>query len=339
MPSRREFIGSLGLTALLGPATGLTAPRPLIKPRRLKAGDTVGLVNPASASFEPTPIDIMTDSLTAMGLKVKRGANYLNRYGYFAGRDTERAADVNAFFADPSVKALVANGGWGSSRLLPLLNYDAIRQNPKILLGYSDVTALLLGVHARTGLVTFHGPSPENTVSADYARRVMFEGEAATMVNPTTIKEGSLAQVEDRIRTITPGTATGRILGGNLTVLTTIIGSGYLPDWEDCIFFTEDVTEAVYRIDRMLTQLKLASVLQKIRGFVFGRCTKCPPGEGYGSLTLEDVLDEHIKPLGIPAWQGTMIGHIDRQFTVPLGIEVEINASAGSIRMLEPAVA
>ena len=280
----------------------------------------------------------MTDSLEALGLKVKRGANYLKRYGYFAGRDGERAADVNAFFADSSVKALVANGGWGSSRLLPLLDYEVIRRNPKILLGYSDVTALLLGVHARTGLVTFHGPSPQNKFSADYARRVMFDGEAATLVNPKVIEAEDLAQVEDRIRTITPGTARGRILGGNLTVLTTIIGSGYLPDWDGCILFTEDVTEAIYRIDRMLTQLKLAGVLQKIGGFIFGRCTQCPPGEGYGSLTLEDVLDEHIRPFGIPAWQGTMIGHIERQFTVPLGIEVEIDAVAGSIRLLESAV-
>ena len=299
----------------------------------------MGLVNPASAAFEPTPIDIMTDSLEAIGLKVKRGANYLKRYGYFAGHDAERAADVNALFADPSIKALVADGGWGSSRLLPLLDYDVIRRNPKILLGYSDVTALLLGVHARTGLVTFHGPSPENQLfrRLRQARDVRRRG-GHCMVNPKKIERGQLAQVDDRIRTITPGTARGRILGGNLTVLTTIIGSGYLPEWDGCIFFTEDVTEAVYRIDRMLTQLKLAGVLQKIRGFIFGRCTECPPGEGYGSLTLEDVLDEHIKPLGIPAWQGTMIGHIDRQFTVPLGVNVEIDATAGSIRLLEPAV-
>jgi muramoyltetrapeptide carboxypeptidase len=145
-------------------------------------------------------------------------------------------------------------------------------------------------------------------------------------------------QSEHRIQTITPGTARGPILGGNLTVLTAIVGSGYLPDWRGCVLFLEDVDEAVYRIDRMLTQLRLAGVLEQIAGFVFGRCTECEPESTYGSLTLEEVLRDHIAPLGVPAYRGAMIGHIPEQFTIPLGVRVEMNADAGTIRLLEPGV-
>jgi len=129
------------------------------------------------------------------------------------------------------------------------------------------------------------------------------------------------------------------MLGGNLTVLTAILGSPYVPDFRGAILFLEDVNEAVYRVDRMLTQLGLAGILGKLRGFVFGRCTECEPGTSFGSLTLEEVLNEHIAPLGIPAFSGSMIGHIDQQFTIPLGIDVEIDADAGTIRMLERGVA
>jgi muramoyltetrapeptide carboxypeptidase len=330
-------LGSVGAVTL-GAAARVEA-APLIKPPRLQPGDTIGLVNPATAAFETMPIDILNESLEALGLRVVHGESYFDRRGYFAGTDEDRAADINRFFADDSVKALLARGGWGAARVLPLLDYELIRNNPKIVYGYSDVTALLLGIHAKTGLVTFHGPYPPvKKFSADYMRRALFDAEAVRMENPTDVDDDETIQTDDRIQVMTPGTARGRILGGNLTVLTTIVGSEYLPDWSDCILFLEDVNEAVYRIDRMLNQLALAGVLEQIEGFVFGRCTDCPPGGGYGSLTLEEVLDDYIKPLGVPAWRGTMIGHIDEQFTIPMGIEVEVDAAAGVIQMLEPGV-
>jgi muramoyltetrapeptide carboxypeptidase len=219
-----------------------------------------------------------------------------------------------------------------------LLDYDMIRANPKVLLGYSAATALITAVHTKTALVTFHGPSPLNTFSAEHFRRVVMNGEHYTMSNPTFITENALVQTENRIQTIRGGKATGRILGGNLSLLTAVTGSEYLPDWDGCILFIEDVDEAVYRVDRMMTELSLAGVLGKINGFIFGRCTDCEPGRGFGSLTMEEMLAEHIAPLGIPAFSGSMIGHIDEQFTIPLGIDVEIDANAGSIRMLEAGV-
>jgi muramoyltetrapeptide carboxypeptidase len=157
------------------------------------------------------------------------------------------------------------------------------------------------------------------------------------MSNPHTIGDG-LTQVTDRVQTIFPGEARGRLVGGNLTVLSSIVGSSYLPNCEGAILFLEDIGEDIYRVDRMLTQLKLAGILEQISGFVFGKCTDCSPGKGYGSLTMEQLFDDHIKPLKIPSWHGAMIGHIPRQFVLPEGIPAEINAEEGSIRLLEPAV-
>jgi muramoyltetrapeptide carboxypeptidase len=349
--TRRRFIGLAGAAALTaiaprpvragGRATRAPVPPSIVKPPRLKPGDTVGLIEPASATFESVTLQITIETIEALGLKARPGNHVRDRYGYLAGTDKDRADDVNRLFADPSVNAIVAvRGGWGCARLLPYLDFGVIAKNPKILVGYSDLTALLVPVFARTGLVTFHGPmgvSKWNAFNVGYLKRVLFDAEAVTFENVKETGE-ELVQTENRIQTITPGVARGRIVGGNLSVLSGIVGSGYLPDWEGRILFIEDVEENIYRVDRMLTNLKLAGILAKLRGVVFGNCTKCEPGEGYGSLTLEEVLGDHIKPLGVPAWSGAMIGHIDRQFTIPEGVEVEIDAAKGTIRMLEPAV-
>jgi muramoyltetrapeptide carboxypeptidase len=341
MTRRREFLGAGAAAALGLCARGARAAGGLLKPPRLRPGDTVGLIAPANATFVQVELDVARETLEALGLRVKTGAHLLDRYGYLAGRDADRAADINALFADRDVRAVLAlRGGWGSARLLPHLDYAAIRRHPKILMGYSDVTALLNAVHARTGLVTFHGPVGISTwtpFSIESMAAVIFEGDTPTLANPVELRDG-LVQVEDRIQTITPGRARGRLLGGNLTVLSAIVGTPYLPDAHGAILFLEDTGEAVYRMDRMLTHLKLAGLLGRIKGFVFGRCTDCKPGEGYGALTLDEVFADHIKPLGVPAFRGAMIGHVDRQFTVPVGLPAEIDADAGTIRLLEPAV-
>jgi len=313
----------------------------VIKPKRLREGDLVGLINPAGATFHPDRAEIARETMAALGLRTRFGDHLLDRYGYLAGRDEDRAADINSFFADPEVRMVLAlRGGWGCNRLLPLLDYDLIRKNPKIVMGMSDITGLLLGIFAKTGVATFHGPtggSSWNEFTTDQAKRVLFDGAALTMANPVGTDD-RLVQVKNRVLTITSGSASGRLMGGNLTVLTALMGSGYLPDFDGCIFFVEDVREEVYRVDRMLTQLKLAGVLERIAGFVFGRCTDCEPTSRYGSLTLQEVLNDHIAPLGVPAWYGSMIGHIADKFTVPVGVPAEIDADTGTIKLLEPAV-
>jgi muramoyltetrapeptide carboxypeptidase len=344
---RREFLQSAALAsaaAALPLSVRAAEPPAVVKPRRLASGDTVTLVAPANATFNTVDLEIAKESLEALGFKVKVGSHLLDRHGYLAGDDKARAGDINAAFADASVAAVHAiRGGWGSARLLPHLDFDVIRRNPKVLIGYSDITALLLSIHAKTGLVTFHGPiglGRWDSYSLDYYKRVLFNGELVTYTNKQGLSDrNALVQTEFRTQTITPGKARGRLVGGNLTVMTTILGSPYLPDWENTILFTEDVHEDFYRIDRMLTQLKLAGVLGKIKGFVFGTCSECGPGDGnYGALTLEEIFADHIRPLGVPAWAGAMIGHSQPQWTLPLGVEVEIDASAGSLRLLEAPV-
>jgi len=336
MINRREFISAVGALGIAGrSANAATA---VVKPPRVRTGDRVGLVSPATAAFETEQTKIWVDALESLGLEVVLGDHYFDRHGYFAGNDAARASDINAFFRESEIRMIFARGGWGSPRLLPLIEYETIRANPKVLLGYSDATGLINAVHAKTGLVTFHGPSPLNLFSAEHFRRVVMNGEHYMLENPKVITENTLVPTENRIRTIRSGTATGRILGGNLSLLTAVTGSGYLPDFDGCILFGEDVNEAVYRVDRMMTELALSGVLQQIAGFVFGRCTDCDPGEGFGALTMEEMIAEHIEPLGIPAFAGSMIGHIDEQFTIPLGIEVRIDADAGTIELLEAGV-
>jgi muramoyltetrapeptide carboxypeptidase len=346
---RRHFLGSAAAASIaaavgLPPRLRAQSSKP-IKPKRLSLGDTVGLVAPANATFQSVELQVAKESLEALGLKVKTGGHLLDRHGYMAGLDKDRADDINRFFADPNIHAVLPiRGGWGSARVLPYLDFDTIRRNPKIVLGYSDITALLLSIHAKAGLVTFHGPNGMgrwDAYSVDFFKRMLMQGEAVTFSNPKTMSDrNSLTQVENRVQTITGGKARGRLLGGNLTVLTTIVGSPYLPQWDGAIFFCEDVSEGYYRIDRMLTQLKLAGVLSKIRGFVFGTCSECTAGDNnFGALTMEEIFADHIKPLGVPAWSGAMIGHSMPQWTLAEGIEVEVDADAGTIRMAEGAVA
>ena len=331
---------SLAAVASAAPAAALASPR-LVRPPRLKAGDTIGLVSPSQATYERTPYLVAAENLRALGFKVKEGKSVRARNGYFGGTDAERAADVNAMFADPEVNGIFPmTGGAGATRILHLLDYDLIRRQPKCLIGYSDITALLNAIQARTGMVTFHGPmavSDWNEFSLDYFQRILIQGESVTLKNP--MERGSvLTQVSDRTQTVRGGRARGRLLGGNLSVLNTLLGTPYLPDFRGAILFIEDVNEYIYRIDRMLAHLRLAGVLGQLAGVVVGQFTKCEPGEGYGRLPLEEVFDDYFKPLNVPVFYGGMIGHIKRKFTLPVGLEVDMDADAGTLTLLQPAV-
>jgi muramoyltetrapeptide carboxypeptidase len=312
------------------------------KPPRLRVGDTVGLIEPASASDEPFQIQLVEEAITAMGLKPKRAAHILNKYGYLAGQDKDRAADVNAMFADKDVRAIFAvRGGWGSARLLPYLDWDIIRANPKLLTGFSDITALHMAIAAKGGFISLHGPnggSAWGKASWDNFREIAFDGATPTFKNPDAT-EDRLVQRRWRTQVLGGGNgkARGKLLGGNLTVLTALAGTPYLPNFDGAILFLEDVDEAEYRIDRMLTQIGQAGVLKNLKGVVFGQCTDCVNKTG-SAFTLNDVLTQHLGSLGIPAYQGAWFGHITDQFTLPVGGMAEIDADAGTLRLLEPAV-
>lgn len=343
-----------GLTTHMGPVqSGSAQPNsaqpqppsgtpPSLKAPRLKPGDTVGIISPAGATYQQEDLAIVEDAMRGLGLIPHVAPHALDRYGYLAGTDEDRAADINAFFADPAIAALLPiRGDWGSARVLPYLDYDIIRQNPKIIVGFSDITALLLGIHAQTGLITFHGPhglTAWDSAQVQPFRQMLFDGATPTIQNPAFGEGDRLMQVRGRIQPITPGQATGKLIGGNLSVISGIVGSPYIPDMTGAILFLEDVGERPYRIDRMLTQLKLAGSLDQLAGFIFGQCTSCSPGSSFGSLTLEEILRDHIQPLGIPAWSGAWIGHVEPLLTLPIGAEVAIDVTAGSIQLLEAAV-
>jgi muramoyltetrapeptide carboxypeptidase len=342
MLSRRTMMQAMG--ALLVPTGAVSAMLPpRRRPRRLRRGDVVGLVEPASLTPDAFDLEAIQETIRAMGLIPRLAANLLSRHGYLAGRDQERAAGVNAMFADPEVRAIFAvRGGWGSARILPHLDFDLIRANPKLLIGFSDITALHLALAARTDCPTIHGPNAASAwgqLSWDSFRRLAFEGETPTWrIPPGT--EDRLAQRTGRARTFRPGRASGPLLGGNLTVLSALVGTPYLPDFDGAILFIEDVDEAQYRIDRMLTQLGLAGILGRVAGVVFGQCTNCAPQTtNLGGFSLSEVLAHHLTPLGVPAFQGALFGHVADQFSLPFGVRAEIDASAGTIRILEPVVA
>ena len=334
--SRRQFLTLLGIGVggiQLAKAGKSDAHSPaLIKPPCLQKGDTIGLISPAN-QIKPEEVEPVVDFLSDKGFRVKLGEHIFDQYGYLAGKDEARAQDVNQMFADESVQGILTlRGGWGCNRILPLIDYQLIRQHPKVIMGFSDITSLLLAISSRTGLITFHGPvgvSTWNPFTLDYVQSILVNSQMMVLQNPPELP----------INTINSGKARGSLWGGNLSVLASMIGSDYLPQWQEAILFVEDIGEDVYRLDRLLTQLKLAGILEQLSGFIFGQCTDCPAGEdGEPSLTLEQVLEDLLKPLGIPAWSGAAFGHVQDKWTLPVGLPVEIDAEQGTIKMLTPAV-
>ena len=342
MLSRRSAIGGIGgLAAALALAPAPAATPSSGKPARLRPGDTVGLIEPAGFSDGETQIEAVKYTVAGMGLVPKVAPHVGSRYGYLAGTDEERAADINAMFADPDVKAVFAvRGGWGCARLLPLLNWDVIRANPKLLIGFSDVTALHLAFAARAGFPSIHAPNAANSwakTSWESFWRLAFAGETPVFEPPAVQDTDPAAQERRNFTTVRSGKARGRLIGGNLSVLSALVGTPWLPDFDSAILFLEDVGEAEYRIDRMLSQLALAGILGKVAGVVFGQCTRCTAGvTDYTGFTVPQLLEQYLAPLGVPAFGGAQIGHIANQLSLPVGVSAEIDADAGTIRILEP---
>lgn len=335
-------LGSRGMAAPAGQApTRQTGPRPA-KPQRLRQGETIGLVAPAGFVADRFGIDELGATVRAMGLVPKFAPNLLERHGYLAGTDEVRASALNAMFRDRQVRAIFAvRGGWGCERILPMLDFRPLSEDPRLVIGSSDITALLLAVAARTGCPSVHGPnvaSSWNSAAWDAFRKLVFDADMPAYSTGGGA-EDRLVPRASRIRTFHPGTARGRLLGGNLSVLSALVGTPWLPDFTGAILFLEETNEAEYRIDRMLSQLALSGILGKAAGVIFGQCTNCAnPGEPYGNFTVFEVLEHHLGSLGVPAFQGAQIGHIPGQISIPVGIEAEIDANTGTIRVLEPVV-
>lgn len=346
MPAnRRQFMAATATTGLSSSAalaqTAAPPRLPALRAPRLKPGDTVALINPSNAIYERAPYVTTIEALQALGFKVREAPHLRARYGHFAGTDAQRAGDVNAMFADPTVHGILAmTGGSGGGRILPLIDYGAIRRTPKFFGGFSDLTALINAINAKTGLVTFHCPmgnSEWNAFDAEQFRGAVMDAQALLLANPQDRTEG-LVNKTNRTAVIRSGKARGPLVGGNLAVFSAMAGSGYWPRMEGAILCLEDVNEYIYRVDRMLSTLKLAGALDNLAGVVLGAFTKCEPGDGFGTLTLDEVFDDYFTGLNIPVFSGASFGHIRRKFTLPLGLDVEMDADAGTIRYLQAAV-
>jgi muramoyltetrapeptide carboxypeptidase len=343
---RRDFVQSgLGIAVGAGLASGAASAQqlPLLKPRRLREGITVGVVAPSSPAAENELVRYAIELVESFGFKARPGKHLFARNQYLAGTDAQRAEDLNAMFEDSSVDAIMCiAGGYGAMRILPALDYDTIRANPKPLIGYSDITALHSAIHKLTGMVTYHGPtvlSRFTPYSLDEFRKVLFDPQPRMQIGaPPPFEKGpGKVDRENRITPLVPGIARGRLTGGNLTLISCLMGTPYEPDFAGRLVFLEDVHEAPYRVDRMLSQLVISGKLKQAAGIIFGKFTDA---ESSGNtFSLEEVLTDFAKTVGVPSARGVMIGHVPDQTVVPIGIEAEFDASTGTLTLLEPAVA
>lgn len=348
--NRKKFITSVSVAsagvAIFNPLTFskplLPDESPIIKPPRLKAGDKLGLVAPGSYISEEELQDSIKN-LNQLGFDAKYSDRILLQSGYFAGSDKDRADDLMEKFADKNVKGIVcARGGYGCSRILPMLDYDVIRQNPKVLIGYSDITALLYGIYQQAGVVSFHGPvgtSTFNDYSVNNFKRVLVEPERnALFTNSTSGTDENIYGVT----TIVDGKGKGRLVGGNLSIMVSLIGTKYDVNYSKKIVFIEEVGEEPYRVDRMLTQLIESGKFDHASGIMMGIFRKCEIKKESDltskSFTLMEVLKDRLGKLKIPVVYGMSFGHVTDKFTIPFGALAELDADKQTFTLLEKTV-
>lgn len=345
MLNRRDFARTLTVAAAAtavtaGAQTKPRATKPILKPKHLSAGDTVGMVAPASIPSQPDDISLAKEQLEAIGFHVELGKHVYDKWGSFAGHDRDRADDVNQMFANDRIAGIVCfTGGWGCPRLLPYIDFDLIAKHPKVIIGYSDVTGLINPIHQRTGLVTFHGPVGESVFDpytlANF-KRVVMTPEPAGLLQPPPKKPTDLIDRVNRIIRLAPGKASGRLVGGNLTLVASLMGTPYEIDTNGAIVFLEDTHEEPYRVDRMLTQLALGGKFDNVAGVIFGRCTDCKITGP--ELSLEEFLRDHFGSLKAPAISGLSFGHIESKLTMPIGAMATLDADNETVTIDEAAV-
>jgi len=317
----------------------------LILPPALKKGDTIGLITPASPLFEAHRTLLEAKhNIESLGFKVKSGRNIFKKRGYLAGSISERVADIHEMFTNPDIKAIMTiRGGYGSAQLLPHLDYDLIRKNPKILVGYSDITSLLAGIHRKTGLVTYHGPVAVSTFT-DYTKehfyRVLTQNKALGLIDTESFSEGSRSI--NHVWSLRGGVTKGRLMGGNVTLMQALIGTPYDFDGDGAILFFEEVGEEPYDLDRILHQMKQAGKFDNCKGVFFDRLDSTKPSSYRpafnSSLSVEEVITDVFSDFNFPVCVGFSIGHIKDKPTLPLGIMARLDADRAQLSLLEAAV-
>jgi muramoyltetrapeptide carboxypeptidase len=313
-----------------------------IRPPGLTRGSRVALVAPAGPLLERDDLTRAEALCRALGYEPQLGPNTAQRYGYFAGTDEQRLTDLNDALRDPDVSAIwCIRGGYGVTRILDLVDFDALARRPRPLIGYSDITAVLNAALHHAGVVTFHAPMARVAMppfSRWHFERVLASPEPAGRLGRLPEPPDVLVPRENRIATLRPGVAEGPLIGGNLSLLQCLVGTPHLPDFEGAILFLEDVGEDLYRVDRMLAHLRMVGLLGRLAGIAVGRFTDLNRGMSDGSLGFDEVLATYFLPLGIPVAHGFPVGHIDDQWTLPLGVRARLDAGAGELELLEPAV-
>ncbi|MES2128108.1 MAG: LD-carboxypeptidase [Pseudomonadota bacterium] len=340
--NRRHF-GAMMAAGLALPAAAKTShpmKHTLIKPPRLRQGDLIGLIAPAGHTTDAS-IAKAVAHIEELGFKVRLGANLREVHGNYAGSVEQRLDDLHAMLADKEVKALwCIRGGSGAISLLAHINYALVRANPKILLGYSDITALHLAFYKLAGLVTFHGPVASSGPS-EYANAHMLAvlcDPQPSYTIPMAAENALRSEPHYAIRTVHGGVATGRLIGGNLSLVAALAGTPYAADLRQALVYLEEVNEAPYRLDRWMTQLDLASGFKYAAAMMVGICDNCEADGNESSLTLNETLDIHLQPLKVPAVSGYSFGHIRHQFTIPVGIRARLDTDNQTLTLLEPAV-
>lgn len=340
---RRDFLKAAAVLPLMPQFVfGANQRRRIIKPKRLTEGATVALIAPSSG-IEAQEFENAVQNLTNLGFKVKPGKFARQRKGFLAGSDEDRLADLHQAFADWEIKAVwCVRGGYGATRILPKLNFNLIRRNPKILIGYSDITALHIAISQKTGLVTFHGPVAASNFS-DYTKKHLLE----TLMHPSSretieISPDNAAGESNlfKTRTIRAGKCRGNLIGGNLSLLAALAGTPYAlnRNLRGKILFVEDVNEPAYRIDRMLTQLRESVDLRGLAGIALGVFKGGNSDEADAFQSLIDVFTEQFGKLNIPVIYGLSFGHIRDQFTLPIGIKAELDTERATLTFLESGV-
>lgn len=318
----------------------MTAP---LKPDRLNAGDTIGIIAPASAPPDPKAIDRAAEALKRLGFKTKLGKNVRARLGFIAGTDRERATDLMTMFADKKVRGIICiRGGYGASRILDRLDYAVIRRNPKIFSGYSDITSLHGALLRQAGLVSIHAPMlngaladpkvPEFT-KASFFRTVMEAKPSGSICD---------GYGEKTVSILRRGSAEGCLVGGNLSLICASLGTPYAPSFKNKILFFEDINEKPYRLDRMLTQLLNAGIFAQVAGVAVGITKDCDQPNGKTLTEYQqsgsDVIKERLSNLRIPVVVGLPFGHVDLNATIPIGIRARLDANKGDLIITESAV-
>lgn len=305
----------------------------MIRPKPLQKGDKVAIIAPASPS-DKNLIDKCIASLNELGLKVVIGESCLSEHGFLSGTDDIRANDINCMFADKNIKGIFAlRGGYGCARLLDLIDFKLIKKNPKIFIGYSDITALHIAINQKSKLITYHGPMISTELikgldeySAEYYKKFIFEHEKIEdLLNP----EGNSLEI------INNGIASGELIGGNLSLICSSLGTKYEINTKNKILFLEEVDEVPYKVDRMLTHLKQSGKLKEANGIILGAFTNCIAPNNKKSLSLQEVFNEIILPLKKPTISNLACGHCLPTLTLPLGEKVLLDANNKKIKILK----